>query len=333
MLNDYFITRDAPGFLLRFIERNKLKLPELENRLLACSGNAQLSYERWWQLLDDLDAALGRPALGIMVGQSITVEDCGVLGYLFRTSKHVLDALSCYRRYERLLYAGSAAEALIEQEELTLTWPADQGLSSQTSDALLLSALVNIIREILNTNDILPLRISFTHAIPETDLESYQRFFGCRLTFSATRLAITFALEDLLKPIPFHDETLHRILDQQAETLIADLPEQDDFLTGLRNAIAQHLHNGAYTANQAASALNISTRSLHRQLQQRGILFRDVLQELRKTLATHYLADPGLSMAEITLLLGYSEQSAFTRAHQNWFGRSPKAQRRLLEQT
>lgn len=330
MLNDYFITRDAPGFVLRFIRKKGLKLPELENRLLAYSGKQHLSYEQWWQLLEELDGAVKKPALGVIVGQSIEVAHCGVLGYLFRTSQNVLDALSCYRRYERLLYAGSAAEAYIEHQEMTLIWPTDQGLSSQISDALLLSALVNIIREILNLDHISPLRVSFTHPVPESDMATYQDFFKGRITSGAPRLEITFALQDLLRPIPFHDETLHRILDQQAEELIRHLPEQDDFLTALRNTIAQNLHNGACEAAQAAQAMNISTRTLHRRLQQRGTLFRTILQDVRKTMARHYLADPTLSIAEITLLLGYSEQSAFNRAHQAWYGNTPLRHRHSL---
>ena len=39
---------------------------------------------------------------------------------------------------------------------------------------------------------------------------------------------------------------------------------------------------------------------------------------------------PGLGIAEVALLLGYSEQSAFTRAFKRWTGVTPKAFRRDL---
>jgi AraC-like DNA-binding protein len=40
-----------------------------------------------------------------------------------------------------------------------------------------------------------------------------------------------------------------------------------------------------------------------------------------------YLKDPNLSLTEIAFLLGYSEQSAFTRAFRGWQGESPGSYR------
>jgi AraC-like DNA-binding protein len=47
------------------------------------------------------------------------------------------------------------------------------------------------------------------------------------------------------------------------------------------------------------------------------------LQEIRKSLAVRYLNDARLSLVEIALLLGYADQSAFSRAFRHWFGQSP----------
>ena len=40
-------------------------------------------------------------------------------------------------------------------------------------------------------------------------------------------------------------------------------------------------------------------------------------------MARRYLADPSLSIAEVSFALGYSEPSAFTRAFKRWSGRAP----------
>ncbi|HEJ2575411.1 TPA: helix-turn-helix transcriptional regulator [Pseudomonas aeruginosa] len=48
-----------------------------------------------------------------------------------------------------------------------------------------------------------------------------------------------------------------------------------------------------------------------------------MLDELRQQLAKQYLADPALSLSEIALMLGYSEQSAFSRAFRGWYGETP----------
>ena len=51
--------------------------------------------------------------------------------------------------------------------------------------------------------------------------------------------------------------------------------------------------------------------------------FHHLLAETRFRLAKHYLSDPRLQLNQIALLLGYSEQSAFTRAFSAWSGIAP----------
>lgn len=58
-----------------------------------------------------------------------------------------------------------------------------------------------------------------------------------------------------------------------------------------------------------------------------------VLGDVRFKLARMYLADSRLSSAEIALLLGYSEQSAFTRAFRTWSGSTPLDYRRRLQRS
>lgn len=333
MLNDYFISRDAPGFLLHYLDSLAIDTPEFRAKLLAFSREQQISYELWWQLLEEFDALVEKPALGIDIGKSIRVEHCGVLGYLFRTSQNVMEALSCYQRYERLLYAGGRVRADIENGILKLAWPTDLGESTLLSDALLLSALVAVIREILEDETIHPVAVHFYQAIPAESISPYQRYFQCPVKSANTRLEILYRVEDLHREIPSHDQTLHQLLGQQAQTLMDQLPAPDAFLDAVRAAIVKRLHDEKSDAESVAKSLEISTRSLHRKLKARDLQFKDVLQDVRKTMAVYYLKDPKLSLAEITLLLGYSEQSAFNRAHKLWFGMTPKQHRSQLLHT
>jgi AraC-like DNA-binding protein len=72
----------------------------------------------------------------------------------------------------------------------------------------------------------------------------------------------------------------------------------------------------------------VAPRSLHRALQARGLGFRALRDDTLRRLAEQHLGDPGMSVAEVALLLGYSEQSAFTRAFRRWTGHSPLQFRR-----
>ncbi|HRH73817.1 MAG TPA: helix-turn-helix domain-containing protein, partial [Zoogloea sp.] len=58
-----------------------------------------------------------------------------------------------------------------------------------------------------------------------------------------------------------------------------------------------------------------------------GLSYRGLLEKTRYELALRYLDDPRKSVTEITFLLGFSEQSAFTRAFKRWNGKAPSEYR------
>ncbi len=94
------------------------------------------------------------------------------------------------------------------------------------------------------------------------------------------------------------------------------------FTADVRRAIVSTLAKGG-TAQQVARALNLSVRSLQRKLDEHGITFRDLSETVRGQLAEGYLADPRVSISEVAVLLGFSEQSAFNRAFRRWTGETP----------
>lgn len=324
MLNDFFITRDVIGFLQHYMQTHHIALPSYQRQLADLSQKQLMSYEQWWNLLDELDAALDVPALGVEIGKCVQVEHCGVLGYLFRTSRNLREALQCFKRFQRLIYAGSQAQ--IEQTDnktLSVVWNPVFGYSSQLSDELLLAAMINITREIIQPHCLSLTGVTFTQSIKSKHLAIYEDFFDCSVLPKQEKLSLSFQLGDLNLPIPHVDQTLHSILGKQAEELLNQLPENDVFLVELRDTIMRCLHEGHADASVVASQLHLSTRTLHRRLKDKNRVFRDVLKDIRKSMALTYLSDDKLTLAEVALLLGYSEQSTFSRAFTSWYGKAP----------
>jgi len=71
----------------------------------------------------------------------------------------------------------------------------------------------------------------------------------------------------------------------------------------------------------------MSVRNLQRRLKEVGTTFRTLLETVRKDLASTYLHDPDIEFAEVAFLLGFSDQSAFSRAFRRWTGHSPSEAR------
>jgi len=324
MLNDLFITRDVIGFLRHYLISNDLDFPGYQQSLDHFSDKQQMSFEEWWGLLEELSEIHPVPALGLKIGQCVQVTHCGVLGYLFRTSRNVEEALNCFKRFQRLIYAGSQAYLEANNNDtVSIIWDPDFGYSSQLSDELLLAAMVNISREIIYPSKLSLEQVNFTQSIDINQLPIYEDFFECKVKPQQEKLSISFKLTDLQQAIPHEDQTLHSILGKQAEELLNHLPDNDTFLVELRDTIIRSLHEGRSDAETIARKLHISNRTLHRRLKTKNRIFRDILKDIRKSMAITYLSDDKLTLTEVALLLGFSEQSTFSRAFSNWYGSSP----------
>jgi AraC-like DNA-binding protein len=116
---------------------------------------------------------------------------------------------------------------------------------------------------------------------------------------------------------------LFSILDMHARTLLDQLPGPSDIVGHVREAIEAELQGGNPTLESIAKRLAMSTRTVQRRLREQGVLFNEVLDEMRFQAARFYLADRGIAGAEIAYLLGFADQSSFNRAFKRWTGQTP----------
>lgn len=102
------------------------------------------------------------------------------------------------------------------------------------------------------------------------------------------------------------------------------LPQSESFVQSLRTALLKALQSGEPTSRTVARLLHLSERTLFRRLEEHQLAFKEVLAQTRMQLAKEYLCEGRLTHSEIALLLGYSEQSAFSRAFKRESGVSPR---------
>ena len=74
---------------------------------------------------------------------------------------------------------------------------------------------------------------------------------------------------------------------------------------------------------RVAAGLGMSTSTLQQRLIDRGTSFHELSNDVRRELACGHLRQPGVSVTEITFLLGFTDVSNFTRAFKRWTGTSP----------
>ena len=82
--------------------------------------------------------------------------------------------------------------------------------------------------------------------------------------------------------------------------------------------------------NDIARALGMGTRTLRRRLAEEGTTLREVLDRVRFELAASRLSRSDASLARIAFELGFSDQTALSRAFRRWTGQSPAQFRRAM---
>lgn len=95
------------------------------------------------------------------------------------------------------------------------------------------------------------------------------------------------------------------------------------FATGVRALLREQMERGAVQADAIARRLHMSRYTLYRRLKRENQSFAAMLEDVRRQAAHVYLAGTGIPLCEIALKLGFSEQSAFSRAFRRWTGVSP----------
>jgi AraC-like DNA-binding protein len=117
------------------------------------------------------------------------------------------------------------------------------------------------------------------------------------------------------------NQQLHNLaLEYIKKSLLTEGPE---ICTQVRHLIAHSLTDPEMAIALVADRLGIHERTLQRRLKQCGVTFESILDSVREQRALELLCKSGLPMARIAELVGYVEQSSFTRACLRWFGRLP----------
>ena len=92
---------------------------------------------------------------------------------------------------------------------------------------------------------------------------------------------------------------------------------------GVRRYLEKIIGDEPPIIKHVAQLMNTQDWSLRRKLKQQGTSFRRILETVRKERYELLEQQNIHTQVQIAGLLGYSEQSAFSRAYKKWYGAAP----------
>jgi AraC-like DNA-binding protein len=87
----------------------------------------------------------------------------------------------------------------------------------------------------------------------------------------------------------------------------------------------------AHTAEDVAARLNISVRTLHRQLKDEGVSLQRLKNDARRERAIRLLLQTKKPIKQVAAAVGFDSEKSFARAFREWTGVAPSAYRASTE--
>jgi AraC-like DNA-binding protein len=265
----------------------------------------------------------GREELPTEVGLAVPYGAFGALDYLAGTAADVASGCEALARHFRqiltlfILEVGDDADGGF----LRILW-ADALPARHVSDEFTLAVVVAHFRA--GVDDGFGVRAVRLTRSPPARPTHHAELFGAPVTFGCAVSALEIPRETWVKPLRRSDPVLQRTLRELAVPLVLPGAEERNLVVASRRALSRLLPGGACDPKAVARTLGLSARSLQRRLQEAGTSFSELLDRYREAEAERLLTN-GVSLSEVAIRLGFSDQASWNRAFRRWKGMPPRA--------
>ncbi len=283
---------------------------------------------RVWQLAVQ---RTGDPCFALTLASHANPSMYNALGMSMVSSRTLGEALKRGCRFSQI--ASEGATVLLRERddgdvELVMQMSAAQvELVALEAMEAFMATTAQILRSI-SRHGLQPIEVHFRHT-REPDRAAYEDFFQAPLVFDAREYKIVIPRAALAYKCDQANPELAENIDTWMSEYLARF-EASSLSVQVRRLLAEKLPDGEYKQDDVASALAMSTRSLQRNLQKEGVSFKELLEMTRQDMAMKYIEEKQLSIIEICCLLGFSDQSNFTKAFKRWTGKTPFSYRQAL---
>ncbi len=305
---------------------------ELIRPLMEAKIDDRLSLGILEELLRGAIELTGNPDIGLHAAEAASMGDYDILEYAATSCATAREAIDVVNRYIPLI----SDVADFYQEEKggkVYAWLRTRVPLSRASADFQSAAFFRIVSLWLGSDLPSDIEIWFDYPAP-SDLSAYRKAYGENvfIRFEAPGDAFVFDASLMDMKLRSADPKLHSVLRRHADQLLSELPGSDTVSDRVRRLVTKQLAGRDLNVDRIAEQLHISRRTLHRRLREEGTTFKKLADEVRRELARRYLEKGGLSMGEISFLLGFSEVAAFYRAFNRWEKRTPLSFQREIRE-
>ena len=283
------------------------------------------------QLVDVLEycgSAFNDPLFGLQLAQAQEPDVFGSVTALCRAAPSPRKAIECLIDYMPVVHSPESLVELVETKETAeLRWGqrSDLGINDQAHYQTLM--LFMKLLKMVGGPRLNPSYVTLALDLRPKHLPEAESRVGCHVHGRAGVHAIAFPAHVLDQPNPNGNRMVFQLLGGYLAKVKA--ASRRSIVERVEDYVRGALPSGTCSIEHCAEKLGASVRTLQARLTRSGVRFSDILEQQRIELAKDYLRQDHMSLDEVALLLGYSEQTSFGRAFKRWTGSTPQRFRQV----
>lgn len=276
----------------------------------------------------------GDPLFGFHASQQLRPTHHGLFGFLILCCQNVTEFLHLYTRYGNLISNGGNLDIEVTENKIFChgSTPAERPHISRHAVEFNIMGMLNLCRWLGGTN-IAPDFLELNYA-EETDYTAMRTLAGCEIRFGCPEIKASFSRHYLDRSFMQGDTSMRPMLEveiqRRLQLLQSKQQQHDPKIARIRQFIADNLLKETPELRTIANTLDESVRSLQRHLSNHNTNYKSLLDEVRKEMAHQHIRNPELTLVDVALILGFSDQSTFQRAFKRWHGMCPGEFRKTM---
>ena len=199
----------------------------------------RIPYAAVLRLIERAATTLGDASYGLRLGAAQEPRDGGLLSFVMLNSPTLLDAITNFQRYLRVVGEGEDVEVERTGPHVILRFrETDQALRGLRHASEYIAAIIGRGCRDMTRKRISPVRAEFVHGRPNAKV-AYADYLGCPVKFHAQWNALIYDAETMRLPVIGADSKLFKVLEHACRQILGPTPKKQDVVHDVR--VSAHL--------------------------------------------------------------------------------------------
>lgn len=327
IIGELNISASFIGLVARSLKKYKLDVNEVFKDLglpVPTVNNPieRSSLDQFTRLIDYITAISNDPCIGVKIFASVKTADLSALGFSISCSTTLLGVAERLQRFMPYLISTGHFDIIDDDANSLIVIESPESSELHRVLECFYAGIVAICREITGKDTIFQNMFIAHDAHPL--VQSYlEGFSQCPVNINSPFNGFRISNKMLSEKLPSANPEMARLNDILLTEQLNKI-YKSNIIFRVEQLILEGLENGNFGKAEIASQLAMCERTLHQRLEERGVVFGDIVTRIRKNLAMQYIKANELRINQIAYKLGFASASNFSRSFKHWTGCTPK---------